>query len=89
MQKAILTNSSGFKLTFPCEGRHPRLFLEWLGNHQHKHRTDKFPLQFQISRKAPYPDEIEMDVFEIRFHIIMREDARECVDYINSNLGDE
>lgn len=82
---AVLTYSSGFKLTFPCIGMAPRLFLEWLGNYQHEHRKDLHPLTYKISREVPDDSEIDNDIFVIRFAIILREDARSCRDYINSN----
>lgn len=82
---ATLIYASGWKLTFPCHGMSPRLFLEWLGEFQHKHRKDVHPLTYYISREALDESEIDSDVFVIRFAVIKKEDARECLDYINSN----
>lgn len=91
MAKTTLTNAklmySGgrWKLSFPCNGSGPRLFLEWIINYQYEHRFDKYPLTYNIDKSVSDDSEIDSDVFIVRFEFIMREDAKHCCNYINSN----
>jgi hypothetical protein len=84
MKNATINYASGWWIKFPAHTSAPRLFLEWFGEFQH---TNKRRLTFAV-RIDSDPDDVLNDVmciYDIRH--LLKTEAQECRDYINSNMG--
>lgn len=77
-----LSYRAGWKLSFPVNGNAPRLFLEWIRDHQVA-ATGR--ITFSIKTKVD-DSEVLNDVFIVRFDNILHKDAERCMDYLKLNI---
>ncbi len=76
----ILHRRSGTVIQFPCHGRGPSLFLEWMCSAS----TFDPCLAFGIKRISPDPSEIDSDVFQLRLRNHPGGDIKYLSQYVDS-----